>query len=1766
MRETSRTAPKSLFVALFLLVFALLTAAFSAVPEPALAVTASISITSPYDNQPVSAPFAFKAYTTASVSAVTIGVYLTASPLTGLLDSCSAAMENDNPQMWRCDTINFSKITGNGDNKYYAIAHFNDGQSSIYSNSVPFYKSGGIALTGVYLDSPKSTDNPAPGAPLPLVAKTIPTGAAAASVEFQVTAGGVPVAGSPFVGYPDSGYQIWNYGSWYPTVGSYTITPKATSAAGGSFIGYPVNVTVGQGQYPTSIVIEAPTAGSSSTISPNGIELKARVEPTTLSDAAVTFTLTSAGGTPPSCTGTVYQQGSQRYVCQWYPTASGSYTLTATAYKNGQSATTQTPVTFSVTDAVVYASGVFLDSPKGTDNPAPNTLVMLKAGITPSGSIASKVDFSVHDNGKKTTELFTVNYADADSYWYWKNWVPAAGTYTVTPIAYGQQAVYGAPVTFTVGAAPSASLALDSPDAGQQFSSLPIPLSATASGSFPSTGKVKFTVTPTAGGSPVVLDAALSGAVASYSWSGASSGSYTVQAELYNPLNPTVTLATAGPVSFSYQPTAPPTIGLAMTYPAPNATISGSSATFKADVTGSGYSKIKFFVYYAGTSGKSEPQQLGEALAAVSSGIASATWAIPTTFADGNYETVATALDSLGNKMAQSLPVVWIYAKPVAAPTVSVSTPTAGGKVYAPQGNFTAYASGDGIASLKFLIYAEGATTHKYLFDGKPSTVTAGGYTGTWAVPAEVPSGYYEVTAAVYDSKQVKLVESKRVKFLLVQVTTVTHSVGVTSPSAGAVLSGIALNFYASSTGTGIDEVVFSVFAKGGAAANATALGSIAVKPSSTSSSSWSATWPVPTTMADGDYEVQAKALDTMDKVLVKSSAVVFAYKRTAAQQTALSITYPYGSPVLPGPNIGFTVAASGTAPSGVVLFVYDKGQSSVAGASAVTTVVAKPAAIGWAATWTVADTQSDGEFEAVAVAYDSSGKEAARSKAVSFSYVKPEQATLQAVMTMPKTGVVLSKAASLSATVSRKADEVYFIVSGGDTASTQPFALKASSDQDGLIWSYDWDTTAVANGKYAAMAKATSGGETVTSDAVSFSVLNEGTEAVPTVSVSVVAPTSGETISGSYEIHATTSAKVDSLIFVISRKDGTVSPVTLRVPYADSTGLVWKLSWDTTRSANSSYYLKAKAFSSEKLVGESAAVGVSIENQEVTTTAPLPTVEPVSETEPAETVASVEETAETAVPLAARIVKAPSEAKGIVLFSAAAYGQPDTLKFVVKPMRGTGAHEVSAALDSTTGWWTAMWNSKNAADGLYAVVAVAKRSDGQQATTTASYMTVKNAVLAATGTAVSTAAAVAEVTVLPAAVVKEAVTAIPADTKLIAVGTVAPSVVETTSKLDEKCVAARIPAERCGAWLAWQNRDTECVRANILTKEECVSYLQEKLGQVSDEEAARNTVGLVSVSDIDRLNRAVTGLIGSNVRFKRAVAEATPTKAAAPAAESTPVPSLPDDVAAYVPLKGDKDMGLAVQASPAFVKADDGTGRKSVSAVIFIDTDGDGLPDDVEKRWGTDPKKADTDGDGFGDGTEVKNGYNPLGAGKLADSSVQAAAVDAAIISGAPIEQPKAAGKLTSDLSVDRAEVKVEGGGVTRIAGRAKPGETVTIFVYSYLPVVVTATADENGNWQYDIESSLVDGQHTAYVALADETGKITEKGSPLAFFVSGAQAATEEEFFKTSTMLAEEPMTNMFRWYAIGAGILIVSALVIGLAIVFRKPKSSGDLGAGF
>ncbi|KKW06701.1 MAG: OmpA domain-containing protein [Candidatus Moranbacteria bacterium GW2011_GWE1_49_15] len=161
-------------------------------------------------------------------------------------------------------------------------------------------------------------------------------------------------------------------------------------------------------------------------------------------------------------------------------------------------------------------------------------------------------------------------------------------------------------------------------------------------------------------------------------------------------------------------------------------------------------------------------------------------------------------------------------------------------------------------------------------------------------------------------------------------------------------------------------------------------------------------------------------------------------------------------------------------------------------------------------------------------------------------------------------------------------------------------------------------------------------------------------------------------------------------------------------------------------------------------------------------------------------------------------------------------------------------------------------------------------------------------------------------------------------------------------------------------------------------------------------------------------------------------------------------------------------------------------------------DTDKDGLSDSEELARGTDPKNPDTDRDGFLDGDEIKNGFNPLkySPGDGSDRIF--------------FENPKEVGEIRGEYSVEKVEVVKKDTGEKRLSlsGKGLPNSFVTIYLYSE-PIVVTVKTDAQGNWVYELDKDFEEGEHEAYVAVTDNTGKITGKSEPIRF-VKTAEAAT--------------------------------------------------------
>ncbi|MEI7621467.1 MAG: Ig-like domain-containing protein [Candidatus Moraniibacteriota bacterium] len=187
---------------------------------------------------------------------------------------------------------------------------------------------------------------------------------------------------------------------------------------------------------------------------------------------------------------------------------------------------------------------------------------------------------------------------------------------------------------------------------------------------------------------------------------------------------------------------------------------------------------------------------------------------------------------------------------------------------------------------------------------------------------------------------------------------------------------------------------------------------------------------------------------------------------------------------------------------------------------------------------------------------------------------------------------------------------------------------------------------------------------------------------------------------------------------------------------------------------------------------------------------------------------------------------------------------------------------------------------------------------------------------------------------------------------------------------------------------------------------------------------------------------------------------------------------------------------------------------KEKGNGMANTDSDGDGLDDVDEMKVGTDPKNPDTDQDGYLDGDEVRNGFDPLkssqGKGTKIDKILFQSPKEYGTVSAEyKVEAVVAVATDDVDVDVDSKKIKLKGTGI--------PNSFVTVYIYSNDPIIITVKTNENGDWEYELDKNLEDGSHEAYVAVTDNTGKITAKSQPLAF-VKTAQAVELTEKVSTA------------------------------------------------
>lgn len=232
--------------------------------------------------------------------------------------------------------------------------------------------------------------------------------------------------------------------------------------------------------------------------------------------------------------------------------------------------------------------------------------------------------------------------------------------------------------------------------------------------------------------------------------------------------------------------------------------------------------------------------------------------------------------------------------------------------------------------------------------------------------------------------------------------------------------------------------------------------------------------------------------------------------------------------------------------------------------------------------------------------------------------------------------------------------------------------------------------------------------------------------------------------------------------------------------------------------------------------------------------------------------------------------------------------------------------------------------------------------------------------------------------------------------------------------------------------------------------------------------------------------------------------------------------------------------------------------GTEPAPEKIFRDADADGLSDAEENRLGTNPGVADTDGDGFVDGDEIRAGFDPLkySKGDKSDKITFESPKDSAIRENADLVDVR-----YTVRKIERRVSEETGRVMTKLSGTGLPNSIITVYVYSD-PIVIVAKTDANGNWTYELDRDLEDGDHEVYVAVTDNIGRITAKSEPIPFVKTAEAITVQAAGAAEQGMVANQsPIDRYFTQYVVAGFLLALLFVVIAIVVIYRRSSSGTD-----
>jgi hypothetical protein len=208
---------------------------------------------------------------------------------------------------------------------------------------------------------------------------------------------------------------------------------------------------------------------------------------------------------------------------------------------------------------------------------------------------------------------------------------------------------------------------------------------------------------------------------------------------------------------------------------------------------------------------------------------------------------------------------------------------------------------------------------------------------------------------------------------------------------------------------------------------------------------------------------------------------------------------------------------------------------------------------------------------------------------------------------------------------------------------------------------------------------------------------------------------------------------------------------------------------------------------------------------------------------------------------------------------------------------------------------------------------------------------------------------------------------------------------------------------------------------------------------------------------------------------------------------------------------------------------------------LIDLDTDGDGLSDyDEVYIYNTDPENAKTVDGELNDAEKIVAGINP------------ASETGEKIQHADPREDKTAF--VSEQYTVKKVDLIKDGeNSKLAVSGTALPNSYVTVYVFS-TPIVVTVKTDNRGEWSYEFDQELDNGQHEVYVATVNNSGKLVARSNGIPF-TKTAEAAAIGSFQVNDN---SEPETFVERNLELLVLTLLLAAILITLMLTGRSSKT--------